>query len=334
MKLRLRYLNVYSFSTINFGSRLQKMKKIIVPSSYNYTAAFISLSCNLSCSYCINLNEEGSTRKKVSRPPLSAKEWVDGLNRIVIERDDLPITIQGGEPTVHKEFYDIINGVRDEIKLDLLTNMMFDVDEFIKRVNPKKFTRDAKYAAIRVSYHPGQNDIDDLIAKHHKMRDAGFYVGIYAVTTPMNHLHIMEIQEKCHKEGVDFRLKEYLGFDGYQWHGSYKYPEAISQKVEKYCLCKTSELIIGPNGSVYRCHSDLYENRTPIGNITDPAFEIKEIYRPCYVFGHCNPCDIKVKTNRFQEYGHTSVDIKDIRELTGQEKEKLNIGDFGLGTNG
>ena len=38
-------------------------------------------------------------------------------------------------------------------------------------------------------------------------------------------------------------------------------------------------------------------------------------YRDCYVYGDCNPCDVKVKTNRFQQFGHTSVDIIDIREL-------------------
>jgi MoaA/NifB/PqqE/SkfB family radical SAM enzyme len=307
------------------------MVKIIVPKSYNYIAVFLSLSCNLACAYCINLNEEGSTRSKVSRKHANAKEWIEFLNRLEIGRDDLPITLQGGEPTMHKEFYEIVNGVRDDVKLDLLTNFMFDVDEFIAKIDPKKFTRDAKYAAIRVSYHPGQNDIDDLVVRHHKMRDAGFYVGLYAVMTPWNEAHIKEVQAKCLAEGVDFRIKEYLGFDGDKWHGTYRYPEAISQKVEKYCECKTTELIVGPNGGVYRCHSDLYENRTPVSFVTDKDFEIQDIYRPCFVFGHCNPCDIKVKTNRFQEFGHTSVDIQNIRELTKGERVRLENSDYGFG---
>ena len=41
--------------------------------------------------------------------------------------------------------------------------------------------------------------------------------------------------------------------------------------------------------------------------------------RPCDVYGHCNPCDIKVKTNRFQEFGHTSVQIE-FPEDTKDEK--------------
>lgn len=317
------------------GDKLQ-IENIYIPPHYNYIALFLTLGCNLSCSYCINLNEEGSSRSSVSKKQIKPHEWIEFINKIKLldengkEREDIPLTFQGGEPTMYKGFYEVVNGIDSHFKLDLLTNFMFDVDEFISKVNPSKFTRDAKYAAIRVSYHPGQNDIDDLIIKHHKMRDAGFYVGIYSVATPQNLEHIKEIEFKCKNEGIDFRVKEYLGFDGKEWHGTYKYKDAISQKIEKYCECKTTELIVGPNGSVYRCHSDLYENRTPIGSILDSRFKIEDIYRPCYVYGHCNPCDIKVKTNRFQEFGHTSVSIKNIRELKDNEREALNRGNFGI----
>lgn len=307
------------------------------PPRYNYIALFLTLNCNLSCPYCINLNESNATRKSVMRSHITPEEWLDFIERLELYdengqwREDIPLTLQGGEPTTYKGFYTLVNGIPDKFKLDLLTNFMFNVDEFIDKIPASKFTRDAKYAAIRVSYHPGQNTIDDLIKKHHKMRDAGFYVGIYSVATPQNLAHIKEVQELCKKEDIDFRLKEYLGFDGTSWHGTYKYLEAISQSVNRYCTCKTSELLVGPNGDVYRCHSDLYESRTPIGSILDSQFQIKDIYRPCYVFGHCNPCDIKVKTNRFQEFGHTSVDIQDIRDLTQAEQSALESGDFGLG---
>ena len=309
---------------------------INVPCNYNYIALFLTLSCNLACPYCINLNEKGSSRSSVNKKQIKPYEWVEFINRLCLVdeegniRRDIPLTLQGGEPTMYKGFYEVVNGVSSRFKLDLLTNFMFDVDEFIQKVPVEKFTREAKYAAIRVSYHPGQNEIGDLIIKHHKMRDAGFYVGIYSVATPQNMKHIKEVQEKCKQEGIDFRVKEYLGFDGKKWHGTFKYQDAIFQTIEKYCECKTTELIVGPNGGVYRCHSDLYENRIPIGNILDRDFRIQDIYRPCYVYGHCNPCDIKVKTNRFQEFGHTSVDIKNIRELMVAEREALKKGYFGV----
>jgi len=308
------------------------MKDIKIPKNYNYIAVFLTLGCNLKCPYCINLNEFGSNRAKVFRKPMEAKEWIEAINRLRIDSSqNLPVTLQGGEPTIHPDFFEIVNGIKDDIKLDLLTNMMFDVDEFIKNVPVEKFTRDAKYAAIRVSYHPGQNDIDDLIYKHHKMRDAGFYVGIYSVMTPQNIEHIKEVEKRCIKEGIDFRTKEYLGFDGKKWHGKYQSLDAISQQFYKFCECKTTELLIAPSGHIFRCHSDLYENRVPIGHILYEDFKIEDIFRPCFVYGHCNPCDVKIKTNRFQEYGHSSVEIKNIRELDDDELKRLKNGDNGGG---
>lgn len=291
------------------------LKDIIIPEDYNYLAFFISLNCNLKCHYCINLNDKNSSRSRMAHHHMSGSDWAKAVNRLQIGRDDLPVTLQGGEPTLHKDFYQIVNETKDEIKLDLLTNMMFDVDKFIKNIPAYKFTREAKYAAIRVSYHPGYNDIDDLIKKTQKMADAGFYVGLYSVMVPENREHIQQVMDRCTALGIDFRVKEYLGFDGEKWHGEYKYPEAIAQKDRYSCMCRTTELIAGPTGHVFRCHSDLYDNRTPIGHLLDPDFSIEQIFRPCEWFGYCNPCDIKVKTNRFQIFGHTSVEIEDIKKI-------------------
>ena len=120
---------------------------------------------------------------------------------------------------------------------------------------------------------------------------------------------ILQAQKICQKEGIDFRTKEFLGEYKGKFYGTYLYKGAIERQFTKQCLCKTTELLIGPGGDIYRCHSDLYESRKPIGHILDPDFTIKDIFRPCNLFGHCNPCDIKIKTNRFQEFGHTSVKI-------------------------
>ena len=74
--------------------------------------------------------------------------------------------------------------------------------------------------------------------------------------------------------------------------------------------CRTTELLIDSEGSIFRCHADLYSGKNKIGSFLDPEFEIEDEFRDCSDFGHCNPCDVKVKTNRFQQYGHTSVEIE------------------------
>ncbi len=291
------------------------MGPIVPKSNHNYIAFFITLGCNLKCTYCINLHEGGSRFQQSRRKRLTVEEWIRAADRLEL-REDLPLTLQGGEPTLFKGFYQLVNDVRPEIKMDLMTNMMFDVHEFIRRVPIWRFDRQAPYAPIRVSYHPGQNNIDDLMTKAHIMQDAGFRVGLYGIMHPDETIaeHILAVQAQCRVEKLDFRTKEFLGVHKGKLYGTFKYDHSVMSATRSCCRCKTTEILVDPAGNVYRCHSDLYKGRQPIAHILDPQFnqDAIETLRECRNFGDCNPCDVKVKTNRHQIFGHTSVEIKDI----------------------
>lgn len=283
------------------------MKDIILPSTYNYIAVFLTLDCNYHCSYCLNYFGEF----KVNNKHLSGQDWVRGLNRIIAD-DDLPVTLQGGEPSLHKDFIYIINNLKSELSVDILTNLQFNIDDFIRQVNPAKLKRKSPYASIRVSYHPGVMNLQETIDKTLKMLKAGFYIGIWGILHPAKNKVILKAKAKCQKLGIDFRTKEFLGEYNGRLYGTYKYPGACGKNFMRKVLCKTTELIIGPDGGIFRCHSDLYSSRISIGHLLDPKFRIKNVFRECDTFGHCNPCDIKIKTNRFQQFGHTSVNMHEI----------------------
>lgn len=285
---------------------MKELKPIIIPKSYNYIGVFLTLSCNLNCHYCINNFLNHARMKK----HMSGADWVKGLNRIVA-REDLPITLQGGEPTLHKDFYYIVNNIKKDTNIDLLTNIEFDIDKFIKLTSPNRIKRASPYASIRVSYHPSQMNIAELIEKVKKMLYNNYSVGIWGLEHPHYMDKINNAKALCREAGIDYRTKEFLGFHENRLFGTYKYTEAIKGDIlGKKVTCKTTELLINSDGNIYRCHSDLYNDRKPIGHILDPNFEVQDVYRECDYFGTCNPCDIKVKTNRFQKFGHTSVDIK------------------------
>ncbi len=281
------------------------MKPIKIPHNYNYIAVFLTFACNLKCSYCINNFEQKLIRRKV----ISGKDFISGLNRI-ISRDDVPVTFQGGEPTLHPDFYYIVNNLKPGLNIDLLTNLQFDVDEFIEKVDPVRIKRKSPYASIRVSYHPEEMELDGLIQRTLKLMDAKFSVGIWGVLHPASEKIILDAMKKCKELGIDFRTKEFLGEYNGRLYGTYKYAGACDGKFRKNVKCRTTELLIDSEGSVFRCHADLYAGKNKIDSILDPGFEIEERFRDCSDFGHCNPCDVKVKTNRFQEYGHTSVEIE------------------------
>ncbi|MBN2653626.1 MAG: radical SAM protein [Nitrospirae bacterium] len=294
---------------------MDNMNKLI-PVSQNYIAFFLTFGCNLHCPYCINEHSE-SGAKKSGVKMMIAEDWILATNRFVL-RGELPITLQGGEPTLHKGFYQIVSEVDKTIKMDLLTNMLFDVDEFIKRVPVWRFDRTAPYSPIRVSYHPGQNDIDDLKAKTLKLLEKGYKVGVFAIDHPDEEIkkNILKAELKCKEVGIDFRLKEFLGDWEGQLYGTYKYDGCVNRSIFKTCDCRTSEILVNPAGYIFRCHSDLYKNRTPIAHILDEDLQLGHLeqFRQCDYYGDCNPCDVKVKTNRFQIFGHTSVQIKNIRQ--------------------
>jgi hypothetical protein len=135
-------------------------------------------------------------------------------------------------------------------------------------------------------------------------------VGVWGVLHPGCEDAVLAAQEYCLARGIDFRTKEFLGVHEGRLHGSYSWPGACEGGSPKRVRCRTTELLIGPGGDVFRCHADLYEGREPVGHILDPAFRIDDRFRACGHFGHCNPCDVKTKTDRFQQGGHTSVRIE------------------------
>lgn len=291
-------------------------KKIVIPEEYTYISAFLTMRCNLNCNFCLNALDKSKEFNRKKFQEISGKEWINALNRI--DSPHIPLTFSGGEIFLHKDFMYILNNIKPELNIDLLTNLQWGkkgIDEFIKNVNPDRIKRDAPYASIRVSYHPEQMDGEKLVNNAKRLKDAGFSIGIWSVLYPSSEQlsAINQMQFRCKDNNIDFRLKEFTGEYNKEFYGNYtKYPGAADNKNLRSCLCKTSELLMAPNGNVYRCHRDLFSEEFSIGNITGPNFQIENKYRKCTKYGECHPCDVKVKTNYKQKLGHTSVEIKDL----------------------
>lgn len=284
----------------------ERLKSIKIPKRINYISAFLTFRCGLGCSYCIN-----KYNKLKKRRELNGKEWIRGLSRIRT-REDLPITLSGGEPTKHQEYFEIIQGIS---YCDLLTNLEFDIDRFIRNIQPFKFSRKAKYASIRVSYHPERHKVVELLNKVLELKRLGYSIGVWGILFPDEEMRnkTLKAQRVAIRMGIDFRTKEYLGFWKGKLYGSFKYPGSVGSKITKNCECRTSELLIGPAGNIFRCHADLYSNTNSIGNILNKEVPKLGQWWPCSRYGECNPCDLKIKYNRFQEMGHCSVEIKNIK---------------------
>ena len=179
-----------------------QLKPIVIPDSFNYIAVFLSFACMLRCTYCINHHGGDLVKKRW----MSGEDWIRGLNRLQ-SRPDIPLTLQGGEPTVHKHFYKIIQGLKPELTIDLLTNLEVDSDYFMSQIPPERIKRDAPYASIRVSYHRGQQEADVLLKRVRYFLDKGYHIGVWAVDHPEYVALTREVQRQAQDMGIDFRLK-------------------------------------------------------------------------------------------------------------------------------
>ncbi len=307
---------------------------IPLPERYDYIACYLTDFCFLSCSYCItDHNNTSFTSGKAEKfYPLELDSWLDAFSRIEFPKNVVP-TLQGGEPFLYRKIWDLID--QSPVPVDILTALppVVKRKKFLELKNIENLNRGAPYPNIRVSYHAGQNDIENLAQRVSELQDI-VSIGIYYVDFPGAPGEAERAKEVCDKYGVFFKTKEFLGFHEGTLHGDYLYPDAcVGEITRPHVKCRNSVLIIAPSGDVYRCHSDLYHKRHELraGNITDKNFQINDEYQDCFVYGLCSECDVKIKNNHDQRFGYTSVDIQfgaenvDIPEepLTGREKLRL-----------
>lgn len=260
-----------------------------LPDTLNYIGLFLTLECNLNCSYCINDPEQLGRRKalfpvesKTMCKGLTPAEWVIALQRIPF-RPDLPITLQGGEPMLYwggKGLGMILPEVPHYV--DLLTNFPLKPKVFARNLNGQqaKFQRDASYPSIRVSYHAAEMNrvwkgrgFEELVDRCEALKDFGFRVspnkaesdvGIYMVEHPQN--SITPEMKTVYEGRVPFEGKEFLGVEEGDLFGHYLYPfstDLVSRCVHPTtlnCECRTTELLLDPMGFVWGCHYFLYES--------------------------------------------------------------------------
>jgi len=259
-----------------------------LPATLNYIGLFLTLECNLNCSYCINDPEQAGRRStlfpiesKSTRRSLAPAQWAEAIGRIPF-RPDLPITLQGGEPMMYgggKGVGEILERVPHFV--DLLTNFPVKPDVFARNLNGQqaKLQREAPYPSIRVSYHADEMNrvwkgrgFEELVQRCEGLGDFGFRVspdkalsdvGIYMVEHPQNRV---TPQMKAACEGrVPFEGKEFLGVHEGRLYGHYLYPfstDLIARGIHPTtlrCECRTTELLIDPLGFVWGCHFYLYQ---------------------------------------------------------------------------
>ncbi|MBI5124451.1 MAG: radical SAM protein [Candidatus Omnitrophica bacterium] len=287
------------------------MSKVRIPKDYDYVGVYLTDKCHLRCHYCITAHHNSSFGK-LGISQLSPDDWIEGLNRLELP-EGVPVTLQGGEPFLYKGIWQILEKVRH--KIDILTALppFVTKERFLALKTLEWNKRKAPYPTIRVSYHKGQNDYKELIERIAKLHDT-LSIGLYYLEHPAHSEdEIAMMKEHARRFKVELRPKEFLGEYKGKIYGEFLYPDAVrGMRQGRNVLCKNTVVPVAPDGTIYRCHSDLYFNRRALalGNILDDDLRFPDDYLGCDNYGLCSGCDVKIKTNHHQEYGYTSVDIK------------------------
>ncbi len=271
----------------------------------NYIGLFITFSCPRGCSYCINnAIQEVSPRKMAE-----GYKWAQGLNRL---ETSIPITFNGGEPLDHPDFFYIVNSLRDDLKVDMLTTLPYDINSFIDNMDPKRFERDLPYSSIRVTFHPEKMDLQETVQKVKALKKAGFDAEVNLVNHPGAGKETRILAEYIKSRGMGCAIKPFLGYQDGKLHGHYRYMDSCSKKKTENVNCRTSIILIDPSGDIYRCHADMFSGNSEgvRGNLFDENLNIKDEYTSCDNFGFCHPCDVQIKFDRLGNWGYTAVDIK------------------------
>jgi len=289
-----------------------KLKNIIVPADYDYVGIYLTDKCFLRCPYCLTNHHGADFIGRKTADYLSSEEWIRALNRLVLP-ENVPITLQGGEPFLYPGIWEILDKITH--KVDIMTALppFLKKKDFLKLKKLDWNKRQAPYPSIRVSYHKGQNDFKELVDRIAELDDL-LSIGLYYLNHPeISEAEIRAMKDYAKEKAVEFRAKEFLGVHRGKTYGTIKYPDAVAGKVQGRAVhCKNTVVPVAPNGEIYLCHSDLYFNRRDrsLGNILDDAFTFPDAHLLCLSFGLCSECDVKIKTNHYQEYGYTSVNIR------------------------
>jgi sulfatase maturation enzyme AslB (radical SAM superfamily) len=246
----------------------------------NIALVFPILICNQKCPYCVN-HHSGETKLRYNIEP--GAKWIAGINSLELIDE---IRTGGGEPTLHPDFVDIFNNIKNvPYRILIGTNgAQLAVDKLVK-VKPRPELQ------IQISFHPTQTKQQEFIERILIIRDVhGKNVGVHMISrdgqidaeTALNFKN-----REIHITGDTF-LYDHEGF--YQerlrdFSDMTKPPRRIRCPLSIYKP-------IAPNGDIYACHQLMYTQSKIgiLGNIFS-GWSVNALEVDCPMYGWCNPCD-------------------------------------------
>lgn len=277
-----------------------KKKKIIYrfPDSTKkyYWTAHITMKCNYNCGYCIqkyNLKQYGLKNFSFTEE-LSGDKWIRFFESIE-PKDRMLQVIEGGEPSLHPDFLEIVLNISDCKRLCINTNLSFDVAQLISKAHKRK-----SKIEIWTSFQPDFADEKEYIEKCLELKKINFLEDIsidvpagelISINFPKYKKTIEEYKSIFEYYGLKLRLQETKG----EFHGKINRIEdghCFGKKETSTVKCNAGFVSIAPNGNIFNCNSKVFSGyKRNYGNIQNPeSITFPESWDNCECYGKCDPC--------------------------------------------
>ena len=268
----------------------------------NFIAAFFTMACPRGCPYCLNELNGKIANYKIS----PAEKWITALNRL---NYDVPITLHGGEPLCYPEFYEIVNHIRQDKYIDLLTTFPFGIDEFCSKIKPERFRNPFHYPSIRVTHHFNNMVLEETVGNVLKLKADRYSVGLYFINHPEMESQINTAMKYCDSKKLQVFLKPFLGIHDNRLYGFYKYQQSCFSPNLHRVKCRSSNLLIAPDGHIFGCHKGLFGKIATLsfGCLFEKYTFDREL--DCEYYGACNTCDVQYKYDKDGKWGFSAVTI-------------------------
>lgn len=271
----------------------------------------ITFNCNYRCSYC--------PVPKIEDEPAFTLKQLEGIwERLFRLYGVSHVRLSGGEPSVYRDFYGLVDLLSQTNVVDITTNLSFDVKAFARRFKNESIS-------ISASFHPEYNEIEDFVQRLRILRDHGLCVTFTFVTYPAFMGEVDRFREAVEGNGIYFKCIPFHGdYEGRRYPVEYRSEEleqmrevaersnvpdlnklwydwrtkSREEQSRGAVLCRMGQMYakVFVNGDVRRCCAD---GSQKLGNIGDRYFRLLEYPQPCDV-KQC-PCFKAMAVGRDEE---------------------------------
>lgn len=173
----------------------------------------ITYKCNYKCTYC-HAPKHGQ-KNVVDTSIISKEEWVKIWNNVYNMYGECEINISGGEPSIYPNFFDIVQEIIKKHKVEIVTNLSFNVENNLDNLNPER----VRFAA---SFHPQHVSVEEFSAKIKKIKKAGFIVTTNFVPWPPFFDKVEYYKKVFDRNNINVVLQPFVGtYDGKKYPDSY-----------------------------------------------------------------------------------------------------------------